>query len=258
MFRFIKQVFVVVMSFFSCNALKYVSMNNQECKVGPEIININSNEPLFYPYSVKINKCSGSCNNINNPYAKLCVPDFVKKMNVKVFYLISRTNETRHIKWHETCKSKYRLDASVCNNKQRWNEDKCRCEFKELIDKRICDKGFNWNPSNCECECDKSCDVGEYLGYKNCKCRKRLVDKLIEECNENIDDKELHLSKMIHNSTLNEYEKICSSCESCGRSSCIIYMILFVIFFIISINISSVFIYFNWYLKRKYIETTIY
>ena len=73
MFKFIKKVFVVAMSFFSCNLLKCVSMNNQECKVRPEIININSNEPSFYPYSVKISKCSGSCNNINDPYAKLYV-----------------------------------------------------------------------------------------------------------------------------------------------------------------------------------------
>ena len=104
-------------------------------------------------------------------------------MNVKVFNLISRTNKARYIKQHETCKCKCRLDASVCNNKQRWNEDKCRYESKELINKGICDKGFNWNPNNCECKCGRSCDVGEYLDYKNCKCRKRLVDKLVEECN---------------------------------------------------------------------------
>ena len=95
---------------------------------------------------------------------------------------MSRTNETRHIKCHETCKCKCRLGASICNNKQRWNEDKCMCQCKELIDKVVCDKGFIWNPSNCECECDKSCDVGEYLDYSNCKCRKKLVDKLVEEC----------------------------------------------------------------------------
>ena len=94
---------------------------------------------------------------------------------------MSRTNETRHIKWHETCKCKCRLDASVCNNKQNWNDDKCRCECKELNDKGICDKGYAWNPSNCERECDKSCDVGGYLDYKNCNCRKRLVDKLAEK-----------------------------------------------------------------------------
>ena len=65
---------------------------------------------------------------------------------------MSRTNETRHIKWYETCGCKCRLDASACNNKQRWNEDKCRCECKELIEKRICHEGFIWNPINCECE----------------------------------------------------------------------------------------------------------
>ena len=74
-----------------------------------------------------------------------------------------RNNETRHIKWHETCKCKCRLDTSVCNSKQCWNNDKCRYECNELVDKGICDKGFIWNPSNCECECDKSCDFGEYL-----------------------------------------------------------------------------------------------
>ena len=73
-------------------------MNNQECKVRPEIINIESNEPSFYPYSVKISKCSGSCNNINNQYAKLCVPDVVRNMNGKVFNLMSITNETRYMK----------------------------------------------------------------------------------------------------------------------------------------------------------------
>ena len=77
-----------------------------------------------------------------------------------------------------------------------WNEDKCRCECKKLIDKGMCDKGFIWNPSNCECEYDKSCDAGEYLYYKNCKCRNKLVDKLVEECIENIDG-----NKMLHNET---------------------------------------------------------
>ena len=93
-------------------------MNNRECKVRPEIININSNEPSFYRYGVKRSKCSGSCNNINDPYAKLSVLHVSKNMNVKVFNLISRTNETRYMKWHETCKCECRLDASVCDNKQ--------------------------------------------------------------------------------------------------------------------------------------------
>ena len=126
----------------------------------------------FFHFSIRASKCSGSCNNINDPYAKLCVPDIFKNLNAKVFNLMSRTKETRHIEWHETCKCKCRLDASFCNNKQRWNEDKCRCECKEWIDKGVCDKGFIWNPSNCKCECDKPCDIGEYIGNINANTMK--------------------------------------------------------------------------------------
>ena len=70
-------------------------MNNQECKTRTKI-NINNNEPVFYPFSIKVNKCSGSCNNINDPYAKLCVPDIVKNINVKVVNLMSFSNQTKH------------------------------------------------------------------------------------------------------------------------------------------------------------------
>ena len=90
---------------------------------------------------------------------------------------MSRTNETKFIEWHETWKCECKFRENVCNNKQRWNKNKCRCECKELIDKGMCDKLFIWNPSTCECECDKAFDVGEYLDYGNFKCRKKLVDK---------------------------------------------------------------------------------
>ena len=123
MFGFIKKCFSKELAFLSTltsvNLLSCISMNNQECKVRPQIVNVNSDEPVFYPFSIKTSKCSGSCNNINDPYAKICVPDVIKDLNVKVFNLMSRTNETRHIEWHETCKCKCRLDASVCDNKQR-------------------------------------------------------------------------------------------------------------------------------------------
>ena len=102
-----------------------------------------------------------------------------------------KTIEARHIKWHGTCKCEWRVDDSVCNNKQRRNDDKCRCEWKELIGKGWRYKGYIWNPSNCKCEYDKSCDVGKCLDYDNCKCRKKLVDQLTEhssteECTESI------------------------------------------------------------------------
>ena len=122
---------------------------------------------------------------------------------------MSRTNEARHIKWHETCKCKCRLDA---------------------IDRGICDKEFIWNPSNCKCECDKSCDFYEYLDYENCKCRKRLVEKLIEECNENIEETSL--------------VKIKST--KCKSNSCISYIVLFSISFAINIGIATYFVYYKY------------
>ena len=158
----------------------------QEFKVRPQVVHVNSDKPVFYRFSNQISKCSGGCNNINDPNAKMCASDVAKNLNVKVFNPMSITNEAIHIEWLETCKCKCRLDASVCNNKERFNNDKCRCDCKELIGKGICDNGFILNPSNCKCECDKSCDIGEYFDYENCKCRKKLVDKLAAECAENI------------------------------------------------------------------------
>ena len=94
----------VLSDFTNANSLlNCISMKNQECKVRPEIINVNSNEPVFYPFSIE----------------------------TRNFFSMSTTNETRHIKWHETCTCKCRLDASLCNNKQRWNNDKCQWECKE-------------------------------------------------------------------------------------------------------------------------------
>ena len=226
-------------SLSSVNPLECVSMNNQECKVRPEIVTVNSNEPLFYPLSIKPSKCSGSCNNINDPYAKLCVPDVVKNLIIKVFNLVSRKNETRHIKWHEMCKCKCRLDASVCNNKQRWNEDKCTCECKELVDKGVCNKWFIWNPSNCECECDKSCDIGKYLDYSNCKCRKELVDRLVKECTENIEEIKLVEKTSAKNENKHNY------------SSCTVYIALFSTILVINIGIGTYFVYYKYLNHNK-------
>ena len=89
------------------------------------------------------------------------------------------------------------------------------------------------NPSNYECECDKSCDIGEYLDYSNCECRKKLVDELIEECTENINEVEI--------ASKNEHQNKCSSCT--------LYIVLFSIFFTFNIGIAIYFAYFYWYLK---------
>ena len=123
MFGFIKQIFISALMYFSnlssVNSLECISMKNQEGIVRPEIVDINSNNPIFYPFSIKVNKCNSNCNNINDPYARICVPDITKNLNVKVFNLMTLTNETRHIKWHESCKCICRLDQIICNSKQR-------------------------------------------------------------------------------------------------------------------------------------------
>ena len=72
-------------------------MYNQKCKVRPKIVNVNSKGPIIFPFSIKTSKSSGSCNNINNPPEKLCVPDVIKNLNIKVFNVMPRTNETRHL-----------------------------------------------------------------------------------------------------------------------------------------------------------------
>ena len=127
-------------------------------------------------------------------------------------------------------KCKCRLDASICNNKQHWNDDKWRCECKELINKVACDKEYIWNPSNCECECDKSCNVGEYLNYKNCRCRKKLADKLVEEYAETAEEVKI-VNKNMHK-------------NKC--SFCILHIALFSIFFAINIGIGVYFVYYKY------------
>ena len=108
----------------SVNSLECISMKNQECKVREVIIN---NDYMFYPYSIKVNKCNGDCNNVSNPYSRACIPNIIKNIMVKIFDLISLENKTKQIKWRKSCRCVCRLDPIICNNKQKWNKDKCRC-----------------------------------------------------------------------------------------------------------------------------------
>ena len=116
MFGFIKKCFrtglVFLSTLTSVNLLSAaplccISLGNQECKGRPQILYVDSVEHVFFPFNIKISKCSGSCNNINNPYANLCVPDVVKNLNVRAFNLMSRTNETKYIEWQK------RVNANV-------------------------------------------------------------------------------------------------------------------------------------------------
>ena len=124
MLEFIKKGFFTRWTFLSALtsmiSLSCISVTNQECKVRSEIASVNGDDPVFFPIGIKTRKCSGSCNNINNPCAKLCVLDVAENLIVKVFNLVSEINKARRIEWHETCKCECRFSLSVCNNKQVW------------------------------------------------------------------------------------------------------------------------------------------
>ena len=97
-FRFVKKVFfrglTTLSNFIKANSsLSCISKKNQECKTRPQVINVNGDERVFISFSIETSKCGGSCNNVNYSYAKIYVPDIIKNLDVKVFYLMSRTNE---------------------------------------------------------------------------------------------------------------------------------------------------------------------
>ena len=114
------------------------------------------------------------------------------------------------------------MTSAICNDRQEWNENKCRFECKEdLVDKLVCDKGYMWNPSTCSCECDRYCEKGKYLDYKNCLCRKKIIDDLVEQCTSIVDIE-------IKNNTLSKKK------EESSSNIYFIYRIFSAIYFIFS------------------------
>ena len=262
-FSFVKKVFVLgltVLSSSITDALNCISMNNQECKVRPETVDVTSNNPIFYPFSVKINRCSGNCHSINDAYTKICVPDVVKNLNVKVFNLMSRSNETKSIKLHETCKCICRLNKIICNNKQKWNKDQCRCECRELIDKGVCDKGYIFNPSNSKCECDKSCNTSQYVDHLDCKYKKKIIDLIVEKCIEYDDDKTKLVNKIVTKNdnqtklviiTITKNDNKTKIVNKTVENHCKVYIVLTIVSIVISTVYTIYFVYCNWFLIKN-------
>ena len=221
MFGIIKKTFISTLAFFShnillTNSLKCYSLDNQKCKIRPEIINVNNKEPIYYPYKIKMNRCVVSCNLINDPYIKTCFVDNIENIGLKVFNLLSQNNETIDIEKHKSCKCKCKLNKDACNNKQTWNKGTCQYECKNINTKKVCDSGFIWNPSVCICECNKYCDIYEYLDHKNCICRRKMTESLIEKCEKNINETlDIILSSNNNNKT---------------SDSCVVYSIIFCVF----------------------------
>ena len=139
--------------------IKGISRNNRPCQ---------TKNTLFYPFTLSIIKCGRSFKAIDDPNARVCVPNKVKNMNVKVFHLMLGVKETRYLVRNQSCKCKCRLNKSLCYSKQKWNHDECRCECKELDHWGFCKDDYMWHPSKCDCECNKACDkLDGYLDIKN-------------------------------------------------------------------------------------------
>ena len=122
----------------------------QECELKKVIID---NDCMTFPYKIKLDKCVGTCNDKDNPSFKVCTPDIVKNISVKVFDLISQKNTLKNIPFRKSCNCDCLLDEKVCNNKQKWNKNKCRCECLEIKER---DNNSFWNVVNCRCEFKKT------------------------------------------------------------------------------------------------------
>ena len=90
---------ISLFSIIKTRALECVSVINRKCMSRPKILDVNEGvgEALFYPYNVLVNKCSGSCDTINDPMARLCVPNIIKRINMKVYNFLMRLNETLNV-----------------------------------------------------------------------------------------------------------------------------------------------------------------
>ena len=229
---------ISLFSILKVNTLECLSVINQKCIPRPNILDVNEGvgKALFYPYNALVNKCSGSCNTLDDPMARLCVPNIIKNVNMKVYNFLMRLNETCSLLWHASCKCVCNLNPSVCNNKQIWNSDTCRCDCNEDFASIInCNKGYTWNPSTCECQCDTWCKPGQYLDHKNCICKNKLIGRIIEECTSIINE------TMINNKDNTDNDNTIAN----------IFIGLFSIVMFAVIVCFCVFAYFKWFKGKK-------
>ena len=124
-------------------------LKKQKCTVRKVVVD---NIYMTFPYKIKVDKCVGSCNDVENSYFKVCLPDIVKNISVKSLDLMSGKSALKNILFHQSCKCGCLLDERVCNNKQKWNKDKCRCE---CLIKEKCSGNSFFNVINCICEMKK-------------------------------------------------------------------------------------------------------
>ena len=185
MFILIKQVFIALLSFSgslagmvnASNFMTSLSWNYQPYMTRSTLINSHPDEyNLFlhhYPFMVNVDRWSGSCNNLDDPAGRICVPNKTKGVNLSVFNMITRINETKKLTKDISCECKCKFNDRKCNPNQEWNNNNCRCECKSPRKNRLCGKDCIWNPGICTCENNKY--LGNIIGDL-----KVLCDEVIE------------------------------------------------------------------------------
>ena len=118
-----------------------MSLSNHKCEIQPTLINLHPNEYIqefnYYPFAIKLDRCVGSCNTLNDLSNKVCVPNKTEDLNLSVFRMITGINESKTLTMHISCECKCKFDGRKCNSDQWWNNDKCQCECKK---RHVCEK----------------------------------------------------------------------------------------------------------------------
>ena len=149
MFGLIKKIFIGLLAGLvnGSSHTKCVLFSNQKCKIQPTLFNIHPNEYSqefhYYPFAVKLDKCVGSCNTLNDLSNKVCIPNKIEDINLSIFNMITGINESKTLTKHILCECKCKFDGTKCNSNQWWSNDNCRCECKK---RHVCEKDV-WNPS---------------------------------------------------------------------------------------------------------------
>ena len=155
MFGLIKKTFMglLISIVNASNHTKCVSLSNQKCTIQPTPINLHPNEHSqefhYYSFALKLDRCFGRCNNLNDLSNKACVPNKTEDLNLSMFNMITGMNESKTLTKHISCECKSRFDGRKCNSNQWWNNSKCRCECKK---RHVCEKDYVSNPATCNCE----------------------------------------------------------------------------------------------------------
>ena len=155
MFGLIKKIFIGLLSNIvdASNHIKCVSLSNQKWEIQSTLINLHPNEYSqkfhCYPFSIKLDRCVGSCNTLNELSNKICIPNKGGYLKLSVLNMITGINESETLTKDISCKCKCSVGGKKCNSDQWWNNDKCRCEWEK---NHVYEKDYVWNPATCLCE----------------------------------------------------------------------------------------------------------